>query len=257
MIKSCSLRYDRTLTPEECAKNLAEAGFTHVFPIWGLEDEGLRDVLAARAHGLTVETLHAAYGGVNEIWVDDAQGEARMDFFLDCIRAASDLQVPTVIMHLSSGLTPPPISEVGLARYQRICDEAERLGVAVAFENLRYVSYLRAIFENVHSPARKFCFDCGHENLYDGGDGVLEAFGKDLVAIHLHDNLGKRDDHLPPFSGTVDWQRLCKRLKSNGIDCPITLELKANGAEADFAKHLFSCACKIESMIREDTENCG
>jgi hypothetical protein len=55
----------------------------------------------------------------------------------------------------------------------------------------------------------------------------------------------------------VDWQRLCKRLKSNGIDCPITLELKANGAEADFAKHLFACACKIENMIREDTENCG
>ncbi len=250
MIKSCSLRYDRTLTPEECAKNLAEVGFTHVFSTWGFEDEGMRDVIAARNHGLTTETLHAAYGGVNEIWIDDAAGEARMDFFLDCVRAASDLQIPTVIMHLSSGCTPPPVSEVGLARYQRICDEAERLGVAVAFENLRYVSYLRAIFENVHSSARKFCFDCGHENLYDGGDGVLEAFGKDLVAVHLHDNLGQHDDHLPPFSGTVNWEKLSKRLKTNGMSCPITLELKVKGSEKDFPRHLFECACKIEKMIQ-------
>lgn len=250
MIKSCSLRYDSTLTPEECAKNLAEAGFTHVFATWGYLDEGARDVAAARANGLTVETLHAAYGGVNEIWIDDEAGEKRMEFFLDCICAAADIGVPTVIMHLSSGLTPPPVSDVGIRRYKRICEEAERLGVAVAFENLRYVSYLRAIFERISSPARKFCFDCGHENLYDGGNGVLEEFGKDLVAVHLHDNYGEHDDHIPPFSGTVDWERLAKRLKANGMNCPITLELKAKGAGEDFARRLYRCACRIESMIQ-------
>lgn len=251
MIKSCSLRYDSTLTPEECAKNLAEAGFTHVFSTWGYQDEGLRDIAAARENGLTVETLHAAYGGVNEIWVDNEKGEARMQFFLECIRAAASESVPIVIMHLSSGLTPPPVSEVGLRRYRQICEEAERLGIAVAFENLRYVSYLREIFQNIHSPARKFCFDCGHENLYDGGDGVLEEFGKDLVAVHLHDNYGEHDDHLPPFAGTVDWDRLAKRLKANGMPCPITLELKANGAGEEFARRLYSCACRIEKMIEQ------
>lgn len=251
MIKSCSLRYDSTLTPEECAKNLAEAGFTHVFSTWGYMDEGIRDLVAARENGLTVETLHAAYGGVNEIWADDEKGEARMQFFLECIRAAASESVPIVIMHLSSGLTPPPVSEVGLRRYSRICEEAERLGIAVAFENLRYVSYLREIFQNIHSPARKFCFDCGHENLYDGGDGVLEEFGMDLVAVHLHDNYGEHDDHLPPFAGMVDWDRLAKRLKANGMPCPITLELKANGAGEEFARRLYSCACRIEKMIEQ------
>lgn len=251
MIKSCSLRYDRVLSPEECAKNLAEAGFTHVFSTWGYEDEGVRDVEAAHANGLTVETLHAAYGGVNEIWLEGAVGEARMHFFLECVRAAAAIQVPTVIMHLSSGANPPPITEVGLSRYQRICDEAEHLGVQVAFENLRYVSYLRAIFQSIHSPARKLCYDCGHENLYDGGDGILEEFGKDLVAVHLHDNHGLHDDHIPPFSGTVNWEKVCKRLKSNGIVCPVTLELKANGAGENFAKHLFACACRIENMVEQ------
>ncbi len=251
MIKSCSLRYDSALTPEECAKNLARAGFTHVFSTWGYQDEGMRDVTAAHAHGLTVETLHAAYGGVNEIWLEGAVGDARMHFFLDCIRAAEAVRVPTVIMHLSSGLTPPPVTEIGLQRYHRICQEAERLGIQVAFENLRYVSYLRAIFENIQSPARKFCFDCGHENLYDGGKGVLEEFGKDLVAVHLHDNGGERDDHIPPFSGTVNWEKVCKRLKAAGMSCPITLELKANGAPDDFAEQLFACACRIEQLIGE------
>ncbi len=250
MTKSCSLRYDKTLTPEECAKNLAEAGFTHVFSTWGYKDEGVRDVAAAHQYGLTVETLHATFYGINEIWLEDPVGETRARFLLDCIRSAAAMRVPTVIMHLSSGFTPPPVTEIGLSRYQRICDEAERLGIAVAFENLRYVSYLRAIFENIHSPARKFCFDCGHENLYDGGDGVLEEFGKDLVAVHLHDNFGQHDEHLPPFSGTVNWEKVCKRLKTIGMTCPITLELKANEAGKEFARHLFDCACRIEKMIQ-------
>ncbi len=251
MIKSCSLRYDKALSPEECAKNLAEAGFTHVFSIWGCDDHGVRDVAAAHKYGLTVETLHASFGGINEIWLEGSVGEKRFRALVDCIRSAAAMRVPTVIMHLSSGFTPPAISEVGLERFRKLCAEAERLGIQIAFENLRYVSYLRAIFENIDSPARKLCFDCGHENLYDGGYGILEEFGKNLAAVHLHDNFGVDDAHLPPFAGNINWQKLCKRLKDCGMTCPITLELKANGAPDVFAQQLFDCACRIENMIEE------
>lgn len=249
VVKSCSLRFDASLSPEECAFALRGAGFTHTFATYGYRDEGIRDVAAAHAAGLTVETLHAAYGGCNEMWLDDLRGESRTEFYLSCVRATAMVGVPAMILHLSSGDAPPPPCELGARRYARVCKEAERLGVAIAFENLRKTAYLRYIFERIDSPARKFCFDCGHEHLYDEGDGVLEEFAHALCAVHLHDNFGVHDDHVLPFEGTVDWKRLCIRLNRIGFSLPITLELKAPSGGLSYAKKAFDAACKIEQLL--------
>ncbi|MCH5182975.1 MAG: sugar phosphate isomerase/epimerase [Oscillospiraceae bacterium] len=257
MNKGCNLEFDRTLSLAEGAFRLAEAGFTHTFVVWGFAGEGVRAAAAAFAAGLTVETVHASYGGVNEIWLDSPEGEKRMDYFLSCVRGAAAIGVKTVILHLSSGDTPPPFGEVGRRRYARICREAERLGVAVGFENLRKTSYLTDLFAGVESPARKFCYDCGHERLYDGGDGVLERYGEHLVAVHLHDNGGAQDDHLLPFTGCIDWERLTRRLRPfyrANPSLPITLELKQTGGNArqtgrDFAREAYAAACRIERML--------
>lgn len=254
MNKSCNLEFDRTLSLAECASCLAEAGFTHTFVVWGFTGEGIRAAAAAHAAGLTVETVHASYGGVNEIWheVGDPQGEKRMDYFLSCVRGAASIGVGTVILHLSSGDTPPPFGEAGLRRYERICREAERLGVRIGFENLRKTSYLADLFANLGSPARKFCYDCGHERLYDGGDGVLERYGKDLVAVHLHDNGGTQDDHLLPFTGCIDWERLTQRLRpyyAANPSLPVTLELKQTGGGLIYAREAYAAACRIERML--------
>ena len=252
MLKCCNLEFDRSLSLGESALCLAEAGFTHTFVVWGFEGEGIRAAAAAHAAGLTIETVHASYWGVNEIWQDGKQGETRMDYFLSCVRATAAIGVKTVILHLSSGDTPPPFGEVGLRRYERICREAERLGVTVGFENLRKTSYLTDLFTHLESPARKFCYDCGHERLYDGGDGVLERYGKDLAAVHLHDNGGTQDDHLLPFTGCIDWERLAGRLRpyyAANPALPVTLELKHTGGGLTYAREAYAAACRIESML--------
>lgn len=255
--KSCNLEFDRSISLAESAYCLAEAGFTQTFVVWGFAGEGIRAAAAANAAGLTVETVHASYGGVNEIWLDEPQGEKRMEYFLSCVRGTAAIGVKTVILHLSSGDTPPPFCEIGKRRYERICREAERLGVAVGFENLRKTSYLTDLFAGVDSPARKFCYDCGHERLYDGGDRVLERYGKDLVAVHLHDNGGAQDDHLLPFTGCIDWNRLARRLRpyyAADPSLPITLELKQTGgglSASAFAREAYAAACRLEALIEE------
>lgn len=254
MLLCCSLEYDNELTPAECARNLREAGFTHTFLTWGFHGEGLRSVEAARNAGLTVETIHASYNGVNEIWFDNEIGDARMKYFLDCVRGTAEVGVRTMILHVSSGLKPPAFNEYGLERYRRICNEGERLGVQIAFENLRYIAYLRYIMENVDSPAKKFCFDCGHENLYDGGNGVLEEFAPLLCAVHLHDNPGDHDVHQVPFTGTVDWDRLAGRLAAIGFSLPVTLELKGSGGGLPYAKEAYAAAVKFAGMIAKNAE---
>jgi sugar phosphate isomerase/epimerase len=51
---------------------------------------------------------------------------------------------------------------------------------------------------------------------------------RDLVAsVHLHDNHGEKDEHLPPYDGTIDWSTAISLMKSAPMEnIPIVLELK-------------------------------
>src|SRR5262249_512026 len=77
-----------------------------------------------------------------------------------------------------------------------------------------------------------FNFDIGHANLADNGehDRIEESFSplRDLVAsVHIHDNHGEKDEHLPPYDGSIDWKSAIKTLKSAPEkDLPLMLELK-------------------------------
>jgi len=51
---------------------------------------------------------------------------------------------------------------------------------------------------------------------------------RELVAsMHLHDNHGEKDEHLPPFEGSIDWENAIPLLKASPEkNLAITLELK-------------------------------
>jgi sugar phosphate isomerase/epimerase len=52
----------------------------------------------------------------------------------------------------------------------------------------------------------------------------LGLYGARLAALHLHDNNGRKDSHLLPGLGTIDWQRVSARLKKTGYQGAISLE---------------------------------
>jgi sugar phosphate isomerase/epimerase len=71
-----------------------------------------------------------------------------------------------------------------------------------------------------------FHLDVGHANV--GGDrldGLLKAFGDRLCHVHLSDNRGREDDHMPLGAGRIDWPRAVRLLKASGYDGTITLEV--------------------------------
>jgi sugar phosphate isomerase/epimerase len=50
---------------------------------------------------------------------------------------------------------------------------------------------------------------------------------RELVAsAHIHDNHGDKDEHLPPYDGSIDWPSALPLLLSTSVDLPLTLELK-------------------------------
>ena len=62
------------------------------------------------------------------------------------------------------------------------------------------------------TDAYGFVLDTGHSNLMSDMDELLDALGTRLITLHLDDNHGESDDHLPPLAGTTDWDAVRTRL---------------------------------------------
>ncbi len=71
----------------------------------------------------------------------------------------------------------------------------------------------------------------GHAKLergYDRWEEYLAMLGKKLLHVHLSENDGSADQHLPPGSAprsTTDWPKHVAKLKTTGYDGTITLEV--------------------------------
>jgi len=78
----------------------------------------------------------------------------------------------------------------------------------------------------------RFNFDIGHAHLADGpqAERIEKSFAplRELVSsVHVHDNHGDKDEHLPPFDGSIDWAGAIKTLQSAPqTRLPLLLELK-------------------------------
>lgn len=99
-------------------------------------------------------------------------------------------------------------------------------------------SRIRIVMENVFDPRpdhlgelrekldRKlfFCLDTGHLNLFSevSLQEWLNVFGDGLLELHLHDNDGHRDLHLPVGEGCFDFKTLCLNVELRGLE-PVTV----------------------------------
>jgi sugar phosphate isomerase/epimerase len=77
-------------------------------------------------------------------------------------------------------------------------------------------------------PELKVHLDVGHAFLYGGMKNVenfIKTFKNKLVHIHIHDNHGKRDEHLPLGAGSIDYKKIIKLLKKAKYNKTITFEI--------------------------------
>lgn len=208
---------------------LAGAGFTSVMLWWeeGPPEDCARaqQVEMARRAGLTVVNGHLGYERINALWRDDLQGRAVFEGFLADIDALAESGVPVGVLHPSQGFNPPPVSPVGVARVRALADRAQRRGVRLALENMRSPEHLTGLLEAIDHPALGFCYDAGHDFCWSPSPyALLARYGGRLMAVHLHDNHGQEDEHLPPGDGDIDWAAVREGLARSAYRGPLTLE---------------------------------
>ena len=79
------------------------------------------------------------------------------------------------------------------------------------------------------SPYFVSCLDTGHAAIFFGKDvsDAVRFIGNRLEAVHIHDNMGKEDEHLIPGDGIIDWNGFAEALREIGFDKVISLETSA------------------------------
>ena len=225
---------DPFITVGDCTygsiKKLRALGFDSFF-ISELKGSFGKRKAVAESVGMDFEFIHAPFRGINDMWLE-GEGYTRLYNQIKLtIDHASANAVPYVIMHLSSGWTPPEMNELGFSRFDQIVDYAESKQVTVAIENLRAKDNVLAAMERYKDRKNvRYCYDAGHEYCYTPGVDWIKIFGDKIVCTHIHDNLGydpeiDPDFHYLPFDGTLDYADMIRRLDEVGYTGTLTLEV--------------------------------
>lgn len=115
-----------------------------------------------------------------------------------------------------------------LETFQAILPRMEALHCPICVENVYETvpGMLKRLLDGLNSPYLRFCFDTGHHNVFAEVpvDAWIDALGPYLAQLHIHDNQGVRDQHLPPGEGTFPFQKLIGLLRERKLTPIITLE---------------------------------
>ena len=210
----------------ETLQIIKNVGFDAISPVWQSDSELKEIVKFAGELGLELQSLHAPFGKVADLWSCDENisGPAKKEIF-ESIDACAEFHIPIAVVHAWIGFNYQfDESNLYYNNFDEIVRYAEEHNVKIAFENTEGIEYLFSLmthFQNNNTVG--FCWDSGHEMCYNYSADLLGKFGDRLMMTHLNDNLGisrfdgeiywTDDLHLLPFDGIADWDHNVQRLK--------------------------------------------
>lgn len=190
----------------------------------------------ARDHGITY-TLHAPCFDLNPAAANAGARAEVLRQYRAAITIAQELEASQVVVH--SGQRSDPRLSSGAARawtrglLETLLPHAERAGVRLALENTGYgaVSIITAPHELLELVADLppdhlgLTLDIGHIALQQIDLAMaIAAWMPRLCNVHLHDNHGSGDDHLPPGQGRLPLTTALALLEQHGYTGDLVLE---------------------------------
>ena len=125
------------------------------------------------------------------------------------------------------------------------------LGVRVAIENgfsfLHTISELKEFAEAIKPMQADMLLDLGHLNMcfqkygWDPGEFIREC-PMEIIEIHIHDNDGDTDQHMPLGQGNLDLKPIVAALKARGFDGVATLENRCFNTASEASDIWRKCA---------------
>jgi sugar phosphate isomerase/epimerase len=198
---------------------------------------------ALEAHTLRLQSLHApternlAPGRESGVPISLCESERgrrvdAVDEMKRVLEVAEAIPFRVLVVHLGHGRQAMDQRRVDAAfsSLEPLAVFAKHRGVTIALENtpgeLTSPSSLAHFIDDTHLHDLKLCLDTGHAHLEDGVEASFEIMRERLVAMHVHDNRGERDEHLLPFEGTINWDGFLEKIGGLTLDVPLVMELK-------------------------------
>jgi len=93
------------------------------------------------------------------------------------------------------------------------------------------------------------CLDYGHAHLMGDLGEAIETVSGHLLTTHVHDNGGRRDDHLVPFAGTIEWEAAMMSTQKIGYDGIFMLEVGDTGDPVDVLRRSVKARERLEKTF--------
>lgn len=169
-------------------------------------------------------TLHTGIGDINVASTNELIREASVANIISEMKAANKLGIDTATIH--PGIVNMAVKGTREKSITQACKSmreieaaASEYGITACIENMPNFPMMLGIEAEelgmiVEGTDLSICFDIGHANTFDQIENMVELFGDRIRNIHIHDNLGKSDDHMTIGDGSIDFKKVMSLLHS-------------------------------------------
>ena len=252
----------------DCLETIRGSGFSMIEVVFSPPHLDYRNPQAVQeaagridALGLEAYSFHAPFADDIDISsLEPACREHALAEILRAVEAAASLGVHYFVIHPGPENGDIPSREERLLRIENVCSVLERVaarcgevGIQCVLENkLPHLMFgqsadLLWILTCLKGNRVGACLDTGHAHLAGELYPLVYKMAPYLRLLHVHDNKGHGDDHLPPGDGRIDWTALLKELAAVNFTGAFILEL-AGGGEPDV---IMARARRARSYLRQ------
>jgi sugar phosphate isomerase/epimerase len=135
-----------------------------------------------------------------------------------------------------------------------ICRLAQAAGMQAALEvipnDLSDAHSLVTLIErDLEGLNAGICLDFGHAFLMGDVADTIEAVAEHLVTTHVHDNDGRKDDHLVPIDGGINWDMALMTMQKVGYDGTYLMELANTSTPAEVLAKARAARQRFEKLL--------
>jgi len=162
-------------------------------------------------------TLHAPYIDLNPGARDEDVRRISVERVLSSIKLVLPFKPLMIVCHpgyfdYNYSFNYSVWAEIAYRSFSEIGEECIKHKLKIAIENVfeRNPDNLCHLLSKLPPEHFGFCFDAGHANLFTEVEMKvwLDSLGDRLFEMHIHDNKGKYDDHLPPGDGNIRYEEI-------------------------------------------------
>jgi sugar phosphate isomerase/epimerase len=187
---------------------------------------------------------------------DSAARQAAVREADTALNIARRIPADVFIVHLGTPATKGGENNrtAALQSVEEICRLAEPVGIRVAFEVIPNplsdaASLVDLLERDLDAPRTGICLDFGHAFLQGDVADTIEIVAEHLITTHVHDNKGKKDEHLVPFEGRINWDIALMTMQKVGYDGTYLMELANTGSPAAVLEQARAARGRFEKLM--------